>query len=250
MKKIKLKRRIMLKKQTIIIIVLVFMIVMVFETISFINKKITPIIIEITEPEINKLSIDIVNNAVNRVLDDDLKKVDFFTTVLSEDGRIQTIDFNSMVINKVLNITTTAAQNDLRLLEKGKLENIGIKNIEISQNKIEKVKRGIIAEVPIGMIFKNSLLANIGPKIPIRLHYVGNVNSNIVTKISQYGINNALMEVGINLEITAQLLLPLTSKKMVMNCYIPIAIKVIQGIVPNYYSSGIENQSQMYSIPF
>ena len=71
--------------------------------------------------------------------------------------------------------------------------------------------------------------------------------STIVTKELE---NNPLVEIGIKIEMTAQIVLPLSTKQISMNNYIPVAIKVIQGTVPNYYSSGLENQSQIYSLPF
>ena len=247
MKKVIFKR---IKKKNIIALIIIFLIFGIFMMISYVNEKITPIMIEIVEPEVSELSTAIVNNAIKKVVDEDFSKQDIFTTVLSNDGKIQTIDFNPIVVNKILSISTTAAYNDLKSLEEGNFINIGIENLGLSQTKIDKMKKGIITEVPIGVIFKNSLLANIGPKIPIKLHYVGNVNSNIVTKINSYGINNALLEIGIKLDIVAQIILPLTTKKINLECYIPIAIKVIQGTVPNYYSNGMENQSQLYSLPF
>ena len=247
---LKRKRRIEIKKGNLFAYIFIFIIISVIFMISCVNKKLMPLMIEFAEPEVNKLSTYVVNNAINRVLENNFKEQDIFTTVLSNDGKIQVIDFNPIVVNKILSIATTAAQNDLKLLEDGDLEDLGIENIKLSQNKIEKLRKGIIMEVPTGMIFQNSLLSNLGPKIPIKLHYIGNVNSNIITKINSYGINNSLVELGIKLEITAQIVLPFSTKKMSFECYIPIAIKVVQGTVPNYYSNGIENQSQLYSIPF
>ena len=250
MNRIKMKRRVKIKKKNIIALIIISFFITTIYFLNLINKKIIPIIINIAEPEVNNISTLIINKAVNSVIENGINLEELFTTITSSDGKIQTIDFNSMIVNQLLNKTTTTIQNNLKQLEEGNLENIGIEKKEISQNKIEKLKQGIIMEIPIGTIFRNSLLSNIGPKIPIKIHYIGNVNSNITTNIKQYGINNALLEIGIKLDVTAQIILPLTTQKTTLNCYIPIAIKVIQGIVPNYYSNGIENQSPIYSIPF
>ena len=250
MKKIRLKRKIRIKKRSIIAFLIILMMFLINIFLSFINDKITPVLIGFAEPEINKLSTIVVNNAISRVLENNFNEQEIFNTVMSSDGKIQTIDFNPIIVNKILSIATTAVQNDLRFLEDGELEKIGIENIKISQTKIEKLRKGIILEIPIGVVFQKSLLSNIGPKIPIRLHYVGNVNSNIVTKLNSYGINNALVEIGIKMNMSAQVVLPLSTKQINIDSYIPIAIKVIQGTVPNYYSSGLENQSQIYSLPF
>ena len=170
----------------------------------------------------------------------------FFITKSNTDD-IQTVDFNPILVNKILTIATKTAQENLLLFEKG--------DINISESlgldlKNAKQKKGVIFEIPIGVIFKNSLLSNIGPNIPIKLHYIGDINSNITTKITQYGINNAMLEVGIKMEVVAKIIFPFTSKNVNLTCNIPLAIKIIQGRVPNYYGGSYLKDSQLYSIPF
>ena len=250
-KRIHLKKIIYIRKGNILLVTIVLVFILVFIFLNFINKRITPIILETAELEINKFSTIVVNKAISQVLDDKINTDDIFTTIQSSDGKIQTIDFNPIVVNQVLNVATTIVQENLKLLEEGNLENIGIYDMDIPnrKEKIEKLKKGIITEIPIGVIFKNSILANIGPEIPIRLHYLGDVNSNITTKLTPYGINNALVEIGVKLEMSAQIVLPFLTKRITLDCNIPIAIKMIQGTVPNYYGSGLVKDSSLYSIP-
>ena len=73
--------------------------------------------------------------------------------------------------------------------------------------------------------------------------------SNIETKITNYGINNAMMEISVNIELSEQVILPFVSKKIVYNVNIPIAIKLIQGTVPNYYFNGLSRNSPNVFIP-
>ena len=215
-----------------------------------INKAFTPILLDSAKLEINKFSTIVVNKAISQVLEDRINTDEIFSTLTDEKGNVQTIDFNPVVVNQVLNVATTIVQDNLRMLEKGNLESIGIYDLNIEKGKLNRIKKGIITEIPIGVVFKNSVLANVGPKIPIKMHYLGDVNSNIKTKITPYGINNAMVEVGIHLEMTAQIILPFLTDKMSLNCDIPIAIKMIQGNIPSYYGSGLLKDSSIYSIPF
>ena len=89
----------------------------------------------------------------------------------------------------------------------------------------------------------------IGPKIPVRLHYTGDVNSNITTKITSYGINNALIEIGVHLEVTVQVILPFSSSVKKLENDIPIAIKMIQGKIPSFYSGSILKNSDTFTLP-
>ena len=252
MNRIHLKRnkRRKIKKTNIIFTSIIFAGILTLLLIYIISNSITPIIMETAELEINKFSMIIINKAISQVLDDKISEEDMFITTKSNDGKIQAIDFNPIIVNQVLNIATTVVQNNLKLLEEGNLDNIGIYDIDLPEERIEKLKKGIITEIPLGIIFKNTILSNIGPKIPIRLHYVGDVNSNITTKVTQYGINNALVEISVKLEMTAQIVLPFITKKTVIESSIPLSIKMIQGTVPNYYGGSIEKNSMLYSLPF
>ena len=108
---------------------------------------------------------------------------------------------------------------------------------------------GIVDFVLVGIETNIMLLSNLGSKIPVRLHYTGDVNSNITTKITSYGINNALIEIGVHLEVTAQVILPFSSSVKVLEADIPIAIKMIQGKIPSFYSGSILKNSDTFTLP-
>ena len=51
------------------------------------------------------------------------------------------------------------------------------------------------------------------------------------------------------MKIDEQVILPFASKKMSVKSEIPVALKIIQGTVPNYYFNGLEQQSPLVSLP-
>lgn len=237
------------KKRNLFLITLLLVVIAICLILDYVNKHFTPLLLETAELEINKFSTILVNKAISQVLEDKIFVDELFDTVKSNDGSIQTIDFNPVVVNQVLNVATTVVQNNLKLLEEGDLVSIGIYDMDFSQERLDDLEKGIILRIPVGVLTKNTLLSNLGPEIPIRIHYVGDVNGNITTKITQYGINNAMVEVGIRLEITAQIIFPFATEKKVLSFDIPLTIKMIQGTVPNYYGSGIIKDSSLYSAP-
>lgn len=248
-KRIHLKRKRKLKKLNILGITVISVFTGVIIFLNFINNKFTPILLETAELEIGKFSTIVINKAIAQVLEDKINTEELFDTIINQNGEIQTIDFNPIIVNQVLNVATSVVQNNLKLLEEGDLDTIGIYDMDLPEDRIENLKKGIITKIPMGVITNNSLLSNLGPSIPIRLHYIGDVNSNITTKITQYGINNALVEIGVKVQMTAQIILPFITDKMILECDIPLAIKMIQGSVPNYYGSGLVKDSSLYSIP-
>lgn len=245
MRKIHLKR----KKKNIKNIILVVVLLLIFVIVIFlniINTKLTPIFIENAEIVLNKISTIIVNNAVSDALNNSFEETNFVEIIKNEDNEIQLVDFNSLAVNEILSVVTNTIQNDLNYLKNGQIENIKLKD-DFIEERLNDLKNGIIVKVPIGSITKNSFLSNLGPKIPIKLSYIGDVNSSIYTNIKQYGINNAMVEVIIKIDIVSQIILPFQVKKMNFSYEVPVVIKMIQGIVPNYYGGDFIRNSELYS---
>ena len=84
----------------------------------------------------------------------------------------------------------------------------------------------------------NGLISNVGPKIPIKVILIGDVNSTISSNVKDYGINNVLIEVKVNVNVSVLVSVLLNSKKVNVNISRVIAMKIIQGDIPNYYLSG------------
>ena len=78
---------------------------------------------------------------------------------------------------------------------------------------------------------------------------LGSTSSNINTKITNYGINNALIETSIVIDLKLQIVLPNKTEKVSFQNSIPISLKLIQGIVPNYYFNGIDKNSSSFIVP-
>ena len=127
---------------------------------------------------------------------------------------------------------------------KGKSNNYGDVD-SYAKNKRESM----VLRYPIGLASSNILLNNLGYRIPLKLILNSNVLTGIKTKVTNYGINNALVEINIVLELKEQVILPFISNKIDINTSIPVAIKLIQGSVPNYYLSGINGNSASLTLP-
>lgn len=247
-KSIHLKKRRKINKVKLVIISLVLVIVSTFIMLYFLALRITPMLLETAEVEIRKISLAIINKSLSPGLNEKIKNEALFNTQIAPDGSIQTIDFNSILVNQILDSATTLIHKNMKLLEEGKVEEIGT-DFGLQYSDLEHLRKGIVANIPIGIIYNNPLLANLGPRIPIRIRYLGNLDGNITTKVSEYGINNALVEIGIHLEMTAMILLPFSSGVRKMTWDIPVIVKIVQGSIPNYYSNGFNTNSGIVTIP-
>jgi sporulation protein YunB len=216
----------------------------------YISNKVTPILLNYAEVEGTKIASLIINKAVNEEIVDDIEIDKLFTLVKNDAGEIQTIDFNPIIVNKVLSMTTNIVQMNLKAIEQGKISSVEIPDDILAQYDKKNLARGIIYEIPLGVITNNVFLSNFGPHIPVKLSLIGDVISNINTKINQYGINNAMIEVSVHISVAEQVNIPMMSRRVNVSSDIPIAIKIVQGKIPQYYQgSGIEKNSSILALP-
>ena len=148
-----------------------------------------------------------------------------------------------------MSTTTSSIQLNLKQIEQGHIDLLDLPDDVLVTYDKNKLKKGIVYEIPTGVILGNSLLSNLGPKIPVKFSLVGDINSTIKTKVTNYGINNAMIEVKIYIKIEEMAILPFVSKRFKIENEIPIAIKMISGTVPNYYFNGIDRESTSFSLP-
>ncbi len=250
MKKIKLKKIKKINKINLLIITIILILFTTLLTFYYINKKVSPILLNFAEIETVKLANLIINRAITKQIANEIDLDKLFNTIQNNEGEIQAIDFNATIVNRVLSTTTNIVHMYLKAIEQGNIDLIEIPDDVLIEYDKEKLRKGIIYEIPIGAVFDNAFLANLGPRIPVKLNLVGSVISNINTKINQYGINNALIEVYVQIEVTEQVNLPFMSKRVTIQTDVPVALKVIQGKIPYYYQgSGIDRNSSILALP-
>ena len=235
------RKKSLINKFTIIILIIIG----IYISLKAISNKITPILLNYAENETRRIA----NIIVSKSVDDEILKLidDDFFLITKENDVIKLIDFDPVKLNTFLTKIIDKVQTNLKLLENGEIDKLNLGNSELIYYDKEKLKKGVFYEIPMGVIFNNPLLANFGPKVPVKLTLMGEVISNVETKITNYGINNALIETSINLKLTEKVLLPISSKSIDVEYNIPLSLKMIQGNIPKYYFNGIESKS--ISIP-
>lgn len=240
MRKMKLKHK---KISNIIILIIILVIICILIIFKIFNNRIRPVFLNIAESEAKKIATLVINDAVSRQLASDLTVDKLFNMTTDNKGNITSIDFNSVMVNKVLTTTTSTTILNLKYIEEGKIDMLELPDSIIVSYDKEDLKKGIIYYIPTGTIFGNTILSNIGPKIPVKFSLIGSVTSNINTKITNYGINNALIEVYVELTVGIEVILPLITDTTEVKTSIPIAIKLIQGNIPEYYANSLSSPS-------
>lgn len=228
----------------ITIAILISVMTMTFLFINYYSKKALPIILSYAESETKKLTILVINKAVTKQINN-MDTDELFDISYNKDGEITLIDFNSKKTSKILSTMTSLVELNLRAVEEGKIDMLELPDNSLSDYNMNLLEKGIIVEVPIGIITNSSLLYNIGPKIPVKLSLVGDVVTGFSSEVVEYGINNALLKLMIDIKVDTKIILPIVSDQITIDCSIPIAMKVIQGKIPSYYIDGFTTKSNI-----
>ena len=250
LKKLRLKKNNKTTKFKILFLTIIFMLIAALLVLNILGKKINDKILVFAEAEVSKLSKLIVNKAVSDIVIESMDIERLFIIEKNSNNDIQLIDFDPQSVNKILSDISDTIIEYFEELENGYSSIIDIKNNLITNTDISSQKEGVIFEIPMGVVSNNALISNLGPRVPIRISFNGELESSLKTDIQNYGINNAVITVSVNISVSEQILMPITSKQITISNDIPIAIKIVQGKIPNYYLNGINENSNLYTFPF
>lgn len=197
------------------LVIIICALIMAFLVINYFYKRFNDTIMPIAEAKTRKYITEIINNSTDDIKFDN----DLFVIEKSSDNEIKMITYNSYEATQLINEITHNIQN----------------NFDEVDSIFKENNKYIIDEIPLGIISKNALLRNMGPKIKVRLDIVGDVLSELETEVKPYGINNALVEVRVKLYANARVILPIVTKEISVTNVIPISINIVNGSIPEAY---------------
>lgn len=204
-----------------------------FFLIVFIDKRVNAILDQYINIEVERLTSNIVSRAVSEVMADE--DYNSFLDVGIKDGHVS---YNTQNINKLTDSISLIVHNKLIDLETGDVDDLFVID-RFRDGRFKKMKSGILCDISLGSIRNSSLFANVGPTIPVKLTFIGQVMAEIDVKIKEYGINNVIVEMDVIVKVREQASMPLTSKKKDIVVKEPISIEIIKGEIPDYYNGTI-----------
>jgi sporulation protein YunB len=201
-----------------------------------VNKGIEPTLMRYAELETRNIASLVINKAITKRTID--VGEDVIVLLPSENGKAQNAKLNTAYINRVLAETTAQIQKNLQVAKKGDLSSLEqLTDVEIETKSSEKPD-GIVWYVPLGQATNIALFGNLGPKIPVRFHAIGEVHPDVKIKTDQVGINNIHYGVSVDIEVSVQIITPFATKITKMKQTIPVGDSYIQGDVPQFYNNG------------
>lgn len=235
--------KIKIKFSYVIIFILFLILFFTFSLLKKFNSAVTPRLIKIAESSINKLNETIL---MQYRVSDVYQKINVNDMIIirkNSKDEIIAVDFQIDNAYKALSLITSYINNNL---EDEKVRNNALKYYsEDLSSKLDS----IVLTIPMGVASNDIYLANLGPRIPVKVNYMGYLSTSIRIKLEDYGINNVLISLYIDCSITNEFIVPSTQKSINHDYSILIASKIIQGLVPDYYGGKLETKSNILNIP-
>lgn len=210
-----------IKNEDRIIIIVVIILILTYGLLKIFSEKSKTILMEYAKNKSVEISTLIINESMKEtIVSENIN--DILKITKNQNNEIIEVSFDNMVTNKILqNLNASLLKNTLKLEENN------------------EPYKSIIYKVPFNVISEKTVLIGIGPQIPFKLEIISSSNNNITTNVKEYGINNSLIELSLEIELNVQIILPFVSERKVIKKNIPIGTKIIQGKIPEYYGGMI-----------
>ncbi len=241
MKNFYVKTKMSNKRKLFLIVILI--IVAFFLLFQWFNSKVSPKLIYIAQKNLDKY-VEGIASDFQIFLDESQEYQDFLEVVLNQMGEIQSVDYQMEKIYSLASQLTEYIEQSLKRANKQQM-------IPYSKSDfLNDQEDTLILDMPLGLVSNSPFLVNLGPKIPVVIHFINSVFTNVRTRLTNYGINNAMIEVYLNVTISYEVLLPITKEEHQKDYELLIDSKLIQGKVPDWYSKPYETQSAFFELPF
>lgn len=211
------------------IILLIFIFVLSSYIFIVLSENISYYYLSYSEKEARKIIDSAIGTAITNDILMDIKDKDLYKVTKNSNNEIEMVDYDSYLVNIFLRDVT--------------------ENISNALDYAETNPDRVAFYIPLGSIFQNPILNSKGPKIPVRMELIGSVLTNVNTKVIEYGINNCLIEMTVHIEVKEKIILPVIAKTITITNDLPVSYKIIKGVVPSYFGTSLNKDSNIYSIP-
>ncbi len=174
----------------------------------------------------------ITNDVINKKNINDILEI-----TRNSEGEILTVNYDLEKTYTILTLVSKILKQGLLDFQKGKV------NVHYDNRYLKTSPYGMIMEVPLFISSKNIFLNNLGPRIPVLISFNETLLTNVKTKVTNYGLNNALLEIYITVEMQKLIITPIKKSQDKFHYDILVASLVVNGRVPDVYGGIYENGS-------
>ena len=184
---------------------------------------------------IKNVNKSVYNSVFSIVGSDELgseELLDVISLSKNTDGEVISIDYKMNIAYDVLSDCIEDLYSSITSLDMNSLYKSGINNVYY---------------IPMGLIYNNVLLDNLGFRIPCKINFISDIDIGFKTKVKDYGVNNLLIELYLVIDIKNYIMSPSTYKEFGEAYEILVASKIVLGRIPMYYGGIMEKSSSIVS---
>ena len=220
------------KKKTNYVIIFLIIFIVTRIMLKDIGSKLAYHIENIVIKNVNK---SVYNNVFSILGSDELgseELLDVISLSKNNDGEVISVDYNMNIAYDVLSNCMDDLYSSITSLDMSSLYKSGINNVYY---------------IPMGLIYNNVLLDNLGFRIPCKINFISDIDMGFMTKVKDYGVNNLLIEIYLVIDVKSYIMSPSTYKEFGEKYEILVASKIILGRIPMYYGGIMEKSSSIVS---
>lgn len=212
------------KKRTLLAMMMTIIITCILT--SYITNRMSEAMINYTKNKVEKMNMTIMQKAFNKDQGNEIDIDKILYVIKNSNEEIVEVDFNIQECSDILDTI------------------IDYINDEFSNYNFN----GYRLDIPIGAIYKSPLLMNLGPKIPIKVEISDYAFGNVNTVIREFGINNVLVEIYLEIKLKTIILFPTIDETKETSYESLLTSKIINGKVPEFYNGLINAKSNDVSL--
>lgn len=220
------------KKKTNYFIIFLIIFIVTRIMLKDIGSKLAYHIENIVIKNVNK---SVYNNVFSILGSDELgseELLDVISLSKNNDGEVISVDYNMNIAYDVLSNCMEDLYSSITSLDMSSLYKSGINNVYY---------------IPMGLIYNNVLLDNLGFRIPCKINFISDIDMGFKTRVKDYGVNNLLIEIYLVIDIKNYIMSPSTYKEFGEIYEILVASKIVLGRIPMYYGGIMEKSSSIVS---
>lgn len=224
----------------IMILTILLFILSIVGSMIFIDRALKPTLMNIAEIKTDEYATRAINSAVRFVEDYDFE--DVLEITYDNEGNVVTYNWDPAVVSEINRVATDRVEEYFHHVNRGDpivYEDPLEEPYDYGDGAEDRAAQDpTLIEIPLGQATGNTVLANLGPKIPVNLELVGNVRTNVIREDEEFGINGAFVSVFIEVETDVQIIIPFTTEVKTVKTDIYVDGGVIMGDIPDFYSGG------------
>lgn len=231
--------------QFVLLMTTILFIIIMAGSLWLIDRGIRPALLDIAELKTIEFATRTINSAVKST--EQMNFDELVEMEMDNSGNVATLGWNSEVVNQALRTATERAEYFLYGMNKGEqidLDDPDLQPIEFGDSVGDLANKDpTVVEIPLGQATGNTVLANLGPKIPVHFEIVGSLRSDVIHEVKEFGVNAALFEIYIPVTVNMQIVIPFSTATTEISTKVFIDSRVIMGDVPEFFSDGKSDTS-------